>query len=320
MDYCEILGVSQNSSPEEITKARNKMVKYKNLKKAQKGNQDTSWTIENIRDGFNYYFDLHGKYPTSLEVDLFEYLPSRRTLERFFGGIVEVRKTLQLETQSNYTTGEIRSKTAAEADKRAKIYEESFFNYLISKIPQTRVHEQKIIRPGNIAADFFIYNSDISGIVLDLFYAANLNSLSGVVNYKTKKYSNIQFPVFFILVGNDEITQELINSKIRNRKEVLPNHIKVLTEKNFKDNLEFFLSSKETVTNEICPICKDKYKTNDRKIKYHITYNPEVITFACQGCNYAEFLIRHPEISTTFFMDKRKETVRRWTLKNRALI
>ncbi len=72
--------------------------------------------------------------------------------------------------------------------------------------------------------------------------------------------------------------------------------------------------------NETCPICGDKYCEEDLKVEYHVTYKPEVTTFACSGCNYAEFLIRNPEIKTDYFMDNRKELVRQWTLKNRSLI
>ena len=71
---------------------------------------------------------------------------------------------------------------------------------------------------------------------------------------------------------------------------------------------------------EVCPICNDKYKEHDKKVNYHVTYRPEVITFTCEGCNYAEYLIRHPEISTDYIMEKRKNLVKQWTLKNRPLI
>lgn len=71
---------------------------------------------------------------------------------------------------------------------------------------------------------------------------------------------------------------------------------------------------------EICPICKNQYSKEDGKVIYHVSYKPEVITFTCKGCNYAEYLIRHPEIDTDYFMNHRKEIVKNWTLKNRPLI
>lgn len=71
---------------------------------------------------------------------------------------------------------------------------------------------------------------------------------------------------------------------------------------------------------EKCPICNDEYTDEDRKIIYHVSYKPEIVTYACDGCNYAEHLIQHPEIPTTYFMDKRKDLVIQWTLKNRPLL
>jgi hypothetical protein len=62
--------------------------------------------------------------------------------------------------------------------------------------------------------------------------------------------------------------------------------------------------------NVICPICEDKYTDEDKEIEYHVTYRPEVTTFTCNGCNYAEYLIRHPEVKTTYAMEKRKALVK----------
>lgn len=178
---------------------------------------------------------MYGKYPTSKEVDTFDYLPTRKTLERSFGGMVKIREILGLDTPSDYRTGTTRSKIAADADKRAKKYELEFYNFLTSKVPEVRVHEHKIIRPGNTAADFFVYTTDTAGIVLDLFYAMDMHSLVGVVNIKYRKYLDVKFPVYFILVGNEQIIQEEIDQKIKNRKNQLPNNIQVLTEKGFKN-------------------------------------------------------------------------------------
>jgi C4-type Zn-finger protein len=72
--------------------------------------------------------------------------------------------------------------------------------------------------------------------------------------------------------------------------------------------------------NDTCPICEDKYKDDDKRVEYHVSYKPEITTYTCRGCNYAEFLIRHPEVKTNYFMEHRKNLVKDWTLKNRPLI
>lgn len=71
--------------------------------------------------------------------------------------------------------------------------------------------------------------------------------------------------------------------------------------------------------NDTCPICGDVYTNKDYKVNYHVEYKPEVTTYTCRGCNYAEWLIRNPHVKETY-MEKRKELVRKWTLKNRPLI
>jgi hypothetical protein len=199
--------------------------------------RDDKWNLENLKDGLRYFFDLKGKYPTVKEVDQFEYLPTSRTIQRSFGGMPLLRKNLSLTGPLHFGSGDNRSRIAREADLRARTYEKEFYRYLIKKIPEVRVHEHKIIRPGDTAADFFIYTSDTKGIVIDLFYAMDVHSLGGVVSIKTKKYIGVKCPVYFVLVGNDQINQEIINNKIANRKESLPTHIHVLTEMEFKKSL-----------------------------------------------------------------------------------
>lgn len=217
--------------------------KYPNLRKKSQYS-DLKWNIDNLKDGFNHFFDVNRRYPTSKEIDTFDYLPTVKTLQRSFGGLVELRKVLGLDTPSDHRTGITRSNVASDADQRAKKYEKEFHAYLISKIPEVRVHEHKIIRPGDTAADFFIYTEDSKGIVIDLFYAMDMHSLGGVINIKYKKYLDVKFPVYFVLVGNNEITQEVIDQKINNRKNQLPNHMSVLTENNFKKSLNSLLVRK----------------------------------------------------------------------------
>lgn len=217
------------------------MEKYKNLKKYVRNGQHEKWTIENIKDGFSYFFEINGKYPTTKEIDSFDYLPSARTFQRAFGGTVKLREILNLDIPLDQRKGTIRSDMAQKTFKRAQGYEKEFYFYLISKIPEVRVHEHKIIRPGDTAADFFIYTSDNEGVVIDLFYAADIHSLIGIINIKFKKYINVKSPVYFVLIGNEQITQEIIDQKVNNRKNKLSDHIKVVTEDTFKKHLDSLL-------------------------------------------------------------------------------
>lgn len=44
---------------------------YQNLQKRKLGflANGQTWTLDNIKDGLEYYRELHGNYPTSQEVD-----------------------------------------------------------------------------------------------------------------------------------------------------------------------------------------------------------------------------------------------------------
>ncbi len=194
------------------------------------------WSEDNLKDGINYFFDLHGRYPTVKDVDSFEHLPTSRTIQRSFGGMMALRKALGLNGPINFTEGAVRADVAREADLRARKYEEEFYRFATSKVEEMRVHEHKIMRPGNTAADFFIYKNGTEGIVIDLFYARDMHSLGGIVNIKSKKYLSVGHPVYFVLVGNEEITQEMIDKKIKNRKNQLSRHIRVVTERYVKES------------------------------------------------------------------------------------
>lgn len=221
--------------------------KYPNLRRAKRGgknSKDNLWNIENIRDGFSYFFDIYGHYPTSQEVDSFDFLISSRQIQRSFGGVVKIRKQLNLKAPKDYTKGRIRSDIAGIADKRAKEYEEEFYSFLISRLDEVRVHEHKIIRPGNICSDFFIYTSGKSGVVIDLFYAADFHSFKGVINIKTKRYLPVKFPVYFVLVKDSLIDQRQIEQIILNKKILMPSHISVITELSFKEKFDEIISKK----------------------------------------------------------------------------
>ena len=220
--------------------------KYQNLQKKKLGFRANgqNWTLENIKDGLEYFYEINRHYPTSKEVDQFDFLPSARSIQRSYGGLVQVRKQLNLSCPHDNTRGAVRSAKAQEADKRAKAYEEEFFCFLSNHFAEMRIHEHKVIRPGDVSCDFFIYTSDTEGVVLDLFYAADLNNVSKIINIKYKKYLDVKHPVLFIVVGNDEISQTLVDRMVENRKIPLPSFMKVMTENNFKAKFDKYIKIK----------------------------------------------------------------------------
>jgi hypothetical protein len=223
--------------------------KFEHLRKNKIGNQPL-WTDNQLGAGFKYYFQLHGRYPAAGEIDSFDYLPSARSIQRTHGGLINLRKRLFPNEESDHTRGELRRKKASEGDRRASLYEEEFYNYLLDHFEEIAIHEHKVIRPGNVASDVFIYLDKFSkgGIVIDLFYAQDLVTLLKIVNIKLKRYATLPYDVYFILVGNPKISNFDINRRIENRHIPLPTHITVMTGQSFKDTVINAVKEKSNYT------------------------------------------------------------------------
>lgn len=73
--------------------------------------------------------------------------------------------------------------------------------------------------------------------MIDIFYADSVINLVNVVNIKLKRYSLITPHTYLVVVGNSDITQEDINSKVANRRIPLPSHISVVSEGYFKQEI-----------------------------------------------------------------------------------
>lgn len=191
------------------------------------------WSLDQIKAGFEAYVDSYGRYPSAIEIDLFEYLPTSRSIQRSFGGLVKLRKELFPNEISDFTRGEYRSKIASQAFRRAQGYEEIFYGKLCKYLDSISVHEHKVLRPGRVSCDFFIYLNTDMGVCLDLFYAKDKFSARGVIDYKLRHYREVQFPVVFILIGNNTISQDQLNSFLRGKKIKIRNDVRAVTEHTF---------------------------------------------------------------------------------------
>jgi hypothetical protein len=195
------------------------------------------WTKDELRAGFTEFRKLHSRYPTAHEIDAFPYLPSARSIQRTFGGLVNIRKELFPKEISNYTKGSHRSGVAKKTFANGRTLEKAFYEYLVGKFEEIAIHEHKLIRPGDVSSDFYIYLNSTDGIVIDIFYADSLLNLINVVNIKLRRYSLITPPTYLVVVGNPLITQEEIATKVANRKVPLPSHISITSESYFKQSV-----------------------------------------------------------------------------------
>ena len=198
------------------------------------------WTQSKIEQGFERFYEENGHYPSVTEMTGCDYLPSGKTGQRLYGGIEKMRTVLSLKHDCpSHCSGKVRSRVALDRYNKSTEYEEEYYQYLTSFIPELYVHEHKRLRCGKYRTDtdFFIYNKDgKTGIAIDLFYAKDRDSLRGQLEIKNKKNKGITYKTYLVCV-NEEITQELIEDVISTRQKPMEDNIQVMTLKGFNRQL-----------------------------------------------------------------------------------
>lgn len=194
-----------------------------------------AWTLEKLKEGLEKFHKIHGKYPTSQEVDAFKYLPSSRQIQRRFGGLVNLRKQLGL-GPFDYTKGSYSSDRARKINKRSHKIEKEVYNYLIRVFGIEFVHREYFFTDDRrTRTDFFVYTKS-ANFSVDVIYAENRHSFIGCLNSKMRTYGNetmLQYPVIFLQM-NPNITQKEIENILKQKKNKLFKYQNVMTFKEFK--------------------------------------------------------------------------------------
>lgn len=194
----------------------------------QKKGGQRQWNIEELRAGLEDFYTKNGRYPTAPEVDTHRYLPSARSIERSFGGLIELRKKLGLDTQADFREGAHSSARAYKINTRAHDVERVVYTFLKESFGKQFVHrEYFFLDDKRTRADFFVYDKT-SGFCVDVFYPSDRRNLIGCLNSKLGKYQGPQmnqYPVIFLQMNN-ELGQELLDAVLKNKKNKLqPGHM-----------------------------------------------------------------------------------------------
>lgn len=198
-----------------------------------------AWTEQKIKEGFESFFKEHGRYPTAHEIDRYSRLPSSRQIQRRFGGLEEIRKTLGLQI-TNFTKGAVRSAKAKAVGDRGLVSEKQIQQILLNKFGETFVHEQKPFNNyerGRL--DFYVYTKQES-FGIDVFYPNDKDSFIGCINSKQRLYKKLTHRLILLQV-NPQITQKDIDQYLYTKKKILPSNMLVFsltTFLNFIDGLE----------------------------------------------------------------------------------
>jgi hypothetical protein len=190
------------------------------LRKQRKGSSKNPWTLGELKEGLEDYYKKYRLYPTVTEIDSFPNLPSARSIQRRFGGVIELRKTLELDTQTDLRTGEHSSKRAHTINDRAHKIESEVYLFLKNKFGEEFVHREYFFSDDKrTRADFFIYDKT-RGFCVDVFYPKDRKNLAGCLNSKLQKYKSQlmrQYPVIFLQM-NGELTEDTMRDLVKNKK------------------------------------------------------------------------------------------------------
>lgn len=196
------------------------------------------WTVERIKKGFEGFFKEFGRYPTVLEIDKYYGLPSSRQLQRRWpGGVCEVREELGLDI-TNFTKGKTRSLVSVLIVERNKDKEKEIQKILTDRFGEICVHEQRPFDDYSGRFDFFVYAKN-KRFAVDVFFSSGKFSFNSSLNIKRKTYinKNVGLEIIFLQM-NENISQEYMNTFLKNKDNPMPQNIKVLNLKNFLDYIK----------------------------------------------------------------------------------
>lgn len=193
------------------------------LRKQREGVSKNPWTLDELREGLEGFYEKHKRYPSATEIDSFPYLPSSRSIQRRFGGVIGLRKTLGLNTQTDLRAGEHSSKRAHTINDRAHKIESEVYLFLKNKFGEEFVHREYFFSDDKrTRADFFVYDKT-RGFCVDVFYPKDRRNLAGCLNSKLKKYTAQlmrQYPVIFLQM-NKELSDRVLSDLVKNKKKGL---------------------------------------------------------------------------------------------------
>lgn len=191
----------------------------------------TKWTAENLKIGFEKFASKHQRLPTANEIDRLNYLPSARQIQRRFGGLENLRKTLGY-SETHFGKGVYRSKYMIGLLNRARNEEAALETLLQQKFGEIFVHREKPF--AGVRVDFFVYTIN-GNFGVDIFYTDLFINVQKIINIKIQTYKYFSSDLYYVAVGNkkeygQEELDEYANFR-KNERRMPPNHHIVTLEK-----------------------------------------------------------------------------------------
>lgn len=190
------------------------------------------YTIDILKEGFKRFWDEHGHYPSSVEIDQCPYLCTSKQIQRKFGGIYKLREQLNI-VGSDYAHGEYRKKIGANINRLAISSELEVAKFLNNKYGEICVHEEKKYGKGRNRVDFYVYAK--LNFAVEVFNTYTLRNLSVNLNMKLHKFHDFTDIIYFVVTGGEFKQSELEKLIINKNKVYLMPNMKCVTWKQFQD-------------------------------------------------------------------------------------
>ncbi|MFT5179480.1 MAG: hypothetical protein ACI9GH_000006 [Candidatus Paceibacteria bacterium] len=196
-----------------------------------------TWDLKKIKKGLTSFYKVNKRYPTSVEFDKHEDLPSSRQIQRRFGGLVNLRKELKLTGQHNLAEGSYSSKRASDIYLRKQNYVKKIYKLLEANFEPRSIHRNFSFTDDHRAKSDFFISYKKKHFSVDVFYANDKGSLLGCLNSKLRKYDlkmMNEFPVIFLQI-NEDTSQDEMNILLKNKKKGLTKNQFLMDVSSFKE-------------------------------------------------------------------------------------
>lgn len=183
------------------------------IRKAKIGKQ-AAWSKDEIVAGVKEFMDNNGRFPKAIEFDSNAFLPSARSIQRTFGGVIGLKNVLGI--TGDYHRGTYRSTLIRKINLRGYDDEQRVGAMLESRFGEVCVHRQGLA--GNTSSerlDFIVfYRGGKFGV--DTFFPDSVSNLAKIINIKQGKYQDFIHPIYFVVM-NEIISQDEIDAVTANK-------------------------------------------------------------------------------------------------------
>lgn len=202
-------------------------------------NTKGSYSIKEIQQGFERFNRQNGHYPSADEIDACNYLPAVRQIQRRFGGLSDLKKSLGI-IDMHYGKGKFRTKIAVECCRVGFVAERELEKILVGYFGEPFVHIERPISQNNRKRyDFFVYAKDIK-FGVDIFYSNTKRHIQVNINSKLNNYLDVKDSIYFVM-ANKLIDQSVLDQIAKSKpNKPMPNNIRLLTIDNFVNAIQEF--------------------------------------------------------------------------------